>query len=122
MVKKMTFIDLCSGIGGFHYALKNMGFKCVMASDINEECRNNYDLNHKIKPEGDLTKIDIETIPKFDILCAGFPCQPFSKAGGQRGFSDERGNIFFDICKIVERHTPNCRCRGRCCKYFRSIF
>jgi DNA (cytosine-5)-methyltransferase 1 len=104
--KKLKFIDLCCGIGGFHYALKNMGLECVMASDINKECRDNYELNHNIKPEGDLTKIDCKTIPKFDILCAGFPCQPFSKAGEQKGFVDNRGNIFFDICKIIKYHKP----------------
>lgn len=102
----MKFIDLCCGIGGFHYALKNLGHSCVMASDINEDCKTNYELNHKIKPLDDLTKIDIKTIPKFDILCAGFPCQPFSKAGEQKGFVDNRGNIFFDICKIIEYHKP----------------
>jgi DNA (cytosine-5)-methyltransferase 1 len=102
----MKFIDLCCGIGGFHYALKNLGFECVMASDINKECRDNYEVNHKIKPEGDLTEIDIESIPNFDILCAGFPCQPFSKAGEQKGFEDDRGNIFFDICEIIKYHKP----------------
>lgn len=104
--EKMKFIDLCCGIGGFHYALKNMNMECVMASDIDENCRNNYELNHKIKPEGDLTQIDISTIPNFDVLCAGFPCQPFSKAGEQKGFNDNRGNIFFEICKIIEYHKP----------------
>lgn len=104
--QQLKFIDLCCGIGGFHYALQNMGHKCVLASDINEACRENYELNHKIKPHGDLTKINIETIPTFDILCAGFPCQPFSKAGEQKGFTDKRGNIFFDICKIIQHHTP----------------
>jgi DNA (cytosine-5)-methyltransferase 1 len=103
---KLKFIDLCCGIGGFHYALKNIGYECVIACDINEECRKNYEINHKIKPLGDLTKIDINNIPKFDILCAGFPCQPFSKAGEQKGFKDSRGNIFFDICNIIQYHKP----------------
>lgn len=102
----MKFIDLCCGIGGFHYALKNMKYECVLASDIDENAQQNYELNHKIKPHGDLKNIDIENIPCFDILCAGFPCQPFSKAGGQKGFEDSRGNIFFDICKIIEHHKP----------------
>jgi DNA (cytosine-5)-methyltransferase 1 len=102
----MKFIDLCCGIGGFHQALTNIGMECVMACDINKECRDNYEQNYKIKPLGDLTKIDVETIPSFDVLCAGFPCQPFSKAGEQKGFDDERGNIFFDICKIVAHHNP----------------
>ena len=104
--QEIKFIDLCCGIGGFHQALSNMGMKCVLASDIDQECRNNYELNYKIKPEGDLTKLDITKIPKFDVLCAGFPCQPFSKAGLQNGFEDNRGNIFFDICKIIEYHSP----------------
>ena len=104
--KNMKFIDLCCGIGGFHQALNNMEMTCVMASDINKECRENYELNYNIKPEGDLTKIDIKKIPKFDILCAGFPCQPFSKAGHQNGFDDNRGNIFFDICNIIKVHKP----------------
>lgn len=102
----MKFIDLCCGIGGFHQALTNIGMECVMACDINKECRDNYEQNYKIKPLGDLTKINVETIPSFDVLCAGFPCQPFSKAGEQKGFDDERGNIFFDICKIVAYHNP----------------
>lgn len=102
----MKFIDLCCGIGGFHQALKNMGFECVMASDIDKECRSNYTLNYNIEPRGNLTNIDIQSIPKFNILCAGFPCQPFSKAGDQKGFEDNRGNIFFDICKIIQYHKP----------------
>ena len=102
----MTFIDLCCGIGGFHQALKNMGMECVMAADIDQDCRDNYEENYNLKPEGDLTKIDIQKIPNFDILCAGFPCQPFSKAGQQNGFDDDRGNIFFDICKIIKFHNP----------------
>ena len=77
-----------------------------MASDIDESCRNNYYLNYNLKPEGDLTKINITNIPNFDVLCAGFPCQPFSKAGDQKGFEDNRGNIFFEICKIIQYHKP----------------
>ena len=102
----MKFIDLCCGIGGFHQALRNMNMECVLASDIDKECRDNYKKNYKITPKGDLTKIEIKDIPNFDILCAGFPCQPFSKAGQQNGFRDSRGNIFFDICKIIEFHNP----------------
>ena len=102
----LKFIDLCCGIGGFHQALSNMGMTCVMASDIDKNCRDNYEKNYKLKPLGDLTKIDVETIPNFDVLCAGFPCQPFSKAGDQKGFDDNRGNIFFDICKIAKHHRP----------------
>tara|TARA_B100000900_G_C20597004_1_gene723846 strand:- start:2125 stop:3462 length:1338 start_codon:yes stop_codon:yes gene_type:complete len=106
IVKQLTFIDLCCGIGGFHYALSNIGYKCVMACDINKDCRDNYELNHKMKVDGDITQLNIESIPDFDILCSGFPCQPFSKSGHQKGFEDERGNIFFHICKIIKHHKP----------------
>lgn len=102
----LKFIDLFCGIGGFHQALSKIGFECVFASDIDENCRNTYEKNYNIKPEGDITKIAIDKIPKFDILCGGFPCQPFSKAGFQKGFNDFRGNLFFDICKIIEKHKP----------------
>lgn len=102
----MNFIDLFCGIGGFHQALSKLNFNCVFASDIDEKCRNSYKLNYNLTPEGDITKIDIKTIPKFDILCGGFPCQPFSKAGEQLGFDDDRGNLFFNICKIAEHHKP----------------
>jgi DNA (cytosine-5)-methyltransferase 1 len=102
----MKYIDLCCGIGGFHQALSNMGMTCVLASDIDRDCREVYERNYNIKPHGDLKEIKIESIPEFDVLCAGFPCQPFSKAGSQSGFSDDRGNIFFDICKIIHYHKP----------------
>jgi len=102
----MRFIDLCCGIGGFHQALKSLGFECVMASDIDKECRRNYLENYGIEPRGDFTRLDISSIPAFDILCAGFPCQPFSKAGDRKGFNDARGNLFFDICRIIDYHKP----------------
>tara|TARA_Y100000816_G_scaffold289651_1_gene276553 strand:- start:804 stop:3452 length:2649 start_codon:yes stop_codon:yes gene_type:complete len=72
--KDMKFIDLCCGIGGFHQALNNLGMECVLASDIDKECQLNYEENYNLKPEGDLTKINIKEIPNFDVLCAGFPC------------------------------------------------
>jgi len=100
------FIDLFCGIGGFHQALKNLNGQCVFASDIDEACRRIYQKNYNIIPEGDITKIKVENIPSFDVLCGGFPCQPFSKAGFQKGFDDERGNLFFNICDIVKHHNP----------------
>lgn len=103
---KLKFIDLFCGIGGFHQALSKLDFECVMASDIDKTCREVYDKNYKLKPNGDITNLNIKKIPKFDILCGGFPCQPFSKAGNQKGFDDDRGNLFFNICKIVEHHRP----------------
>jgi DNA (cytosine-5)-methyltransferase 1 len=103
---KYTFIDLCCGIGGFHQALSQLDCECVFASDIDINCQKNYELNYNIKPVGDLTKVNIQSIPPFDILCAGFPCQPFSHAGNQKGFDDDRGNIFFKICQIINFHNP----------------
>ena len=103
---KLKFIDLCCGIGGFHQALTNMGMKCVLASDIDDDCKETYKNNYGIDVKGDLKDIIIKDIPKFNVLCAGFPCQPFSKSGHQLGFKDSRGNIFFDICKIVDYHKP----------------
>ncbi len=72
--EKLKFIDLFCGIGGFHQALKNLGFECVFASDIDAKCRKTYELNYNLKPEGDITQVDIKKIPKFDIICGGFPC------------------------------------------------
>lgn len=102
----MKFIDLFCGIGGFHQALSNLGHECVFASDIDQDCRKVYTENYGLEPHGDIEEVDIEEIPSFDILCAGFPCQPFSKAGNQRGFDDRRGNLFYNICDIVEKHKP----------------
>jgi DNA (cytosine-5)-methyltransferase 1 len=103
----MKFIDLFCGIGGFHQALTNIGCKCVFACDIDDKCRETYYKNYGIQPEKDINDINIKKIPKFDILCAGFPCQPFSKAGMQKGFADvDRGNLFFNICEIVKAHKP----------------
>ena len=102
----LKFIDLFCGIGGFHQALKNINGECVFACDIDEKCRAVYEENYHITPESDITTINIEAIPPFDVLCAGFPCQPFSKAGHQKGFDDARGNLFYNICDIVKTHNP----------------
>lgn len=104
--KNLKFIDLFCGIGGFHQALTKIGCECVFASDIDENCKKTYENNYGLKPEGDITKVEINKIPQFDILCGGFPCQPFSKAGFQKGFDDDRGNLFFNICNIVNVHKP----------------
>jgi DNA (cytosine-5)-methyltransferase 1 len=104
---KFTFIDLFAGIGGFHQAMRFLGGKCVMASEINLACVETYKLNYKTKDvRGDIKKIEADSIGKFDVLCAGFPCQPFSKAGLQKGFGDEdRGNLFFNILRILDGHS-----------------
>jgi DNA (cytosine-5)-methyltransferase 1 len=104
--KKIKFIDLFCGIGGFHQALKNIDGECVFACDIDKECRKIYEINYNLKPNSDITKVNISKIPHFDVLCGGFPCQPFSNAGFQKGFDDNRGNLFFNICNIVKYHKP----------------
>lgn len=112
---KLTFIDLFAGIGGFHLALHNVGAECVFASEWDEAARLTYETNFaKISPKlfkngnfaGDITAVDKKNIPDFDILCAGFPCQPFSQAGFKKGFADIRGTLFFDIAEIIRIKQP----------------
>ena len=103
----MKFIDLFAGLGGFHLALQQLGHECVFASEIDNDLRNIYEQNFGYKPDGDIRKIDEKDIPAHDILCAGFPCQPFSKAGYQNGFScPTRGKFFYDIVRILKHHKP----------------
>lgn len=116
----VRFIDLFAGIGGFHLAFHDLGAECVFASEIDQHARKTYETNiKKISPElfesgnfnDDILKIiDPATqVPDFDVLCAGFPCQPFSQAGYKRGFSenlDSRGNMFFRICDIIRAKRP----------------
>lgn len=107
----MKFIDLFAGIGGFHKALHELGHECVFASELDPVLRDTYRLNwgKNINVHGDIRKIvkdNIDIIPEHDILCAGFPCQPFSKAGKQLGRDDERGTLFDEIIKILEARKP----------------
>ncbi|MBC7853018.1 MAG: DNA cytosine methyltransferase [Pirellulaceae bacterium] len=83
----MRFVDLCAGLGGFHIALSRLGHKCVFACEIDPTLQELYKRNFGITATGDLRKILAKEIPSHDILCAGFPCQPFSKAGGQEGLN-----------------------------------
>ena len=79
-----------------------------MACDINEGIRSIYEENYGIKPEGDINNINIDSVPDFDILCAGFPCQPFSIAGKKQGFNDKlKGNLFYKILEFVDKKNPN---------------
>jgi DNA (cytosine-5)-methyltransferase 1 len=106
-MKNLKFIDLFAGLGGFHSALANLGHQCVFASELDEDLRTLYKTNHGLDCKGDITKIDISTIPKHDIICAGFPCQPFSKAGKQNGLNDSvNGNLFDKIMEIAYFHSP----------------
>jgi DNA (cytosine-5)-methyltransferase 1 len=102
----MKFVDLFAGIGGFHIALTRLGHECVFASELSKELRILYKENHGIECHGDITKINIESIPSHDILCAGFPCQTFSKAGKQKGMKEARGKLFDEILKILSSHKP----------------
>jgi len=106
-MKNFKFIDLFCGIGGFHQALSDLGGECVYASDIDADCRKTYEKNYGIHPDGDITKVMESNIPAHDVLCAGFPCQAFSKAGKRLGFADEtKGTLFFDILRILKYHKP----------------
>jgi DNA (cytosine-5)-methyltransferase 1 len=104
---KLTFIDLFAGLGGFHLALEELGHECVFASELSPELQRLYSENFPDTPiNGDITKIPVETIPPHDVLCGGFPCQPFSQAGKRLGFTEVRGNLFGNIMEILEYHKP----------------
>ena len=100
----MEFIDLFCGIGGFHQAIEKEKGRCVLACDVDKDAMAVYEANYGIKVFNDITKLDEKSIPKHDLLCAGFPCQSFSKAGKQNGFSETRGTLFFDIERILKHH------------------
>jgi len=105
--KTFKFIDLFSGIGGFHIAATDNGGECVFSSEIDTEAARTYEANFKIKPHGDITKIASGNIPQHDLLCAGFPCQPFSIIGNRMGFDDMRGTLFFEIARILKDKKPS---------------
>ncbi len=103
------FIDLFAGLGGFHFALRELGHECVFASELRTDLQKLYQINFPgTVIDGDITKINPKDIPAHDILCAGFPCQPFSQAGKREGFQDtkKRGNLFYTICDIIDEHRP----------------
>jgi DNA (cytosine-5)-methyltransferase 1 len=100
------FIDLFCGLGGFRVGLERSGFECVFSSDFDKHIQDTYEENFGERPFGDITKVDPNKIPEFDVLTAGFPCQPFSISGKKRGFEDTRGTLFFDICRILETKLP----------------
>ena len=105
-VVKMKFIDLFSGIGGFHQALTQLGCECVCACDIDKHARKTYENNYNIKPVNDVKDLDPTKMPDFDIICAGFPCQPFSNGGKKKTFDDERGLLFDEIIRIAKVKKP----------------
>ena len=106
------FIDLFAGIGGFHAVMKAFGGECVYAVEIDPQAANVYD--GQLGPPGrygDITQdadddLGIMNVPAHDVLCAGFPCQPFTKSGAQRGMDEARGTLFFNIASIIKAHHP----------------
>lgn len=100
------FIDLFAGIGGIRIAFEEYGGVCVFTSEWDKFAQQTYAENHGEVPAGDITQVDVSDIPKFDLLLAGFPCQPFSHAGLKKGFEDTRGTLFFDIARIAKHHRP----------------
>ncbi len=105
--EQITFADLFSGLGGFHLAAAELGAKCVFASEINAELRDLYAENFDIRPVGDIRLINCDDVPKHELLCAGFPCSPFSKAGSQLGLEDTaQGQLFYNIIEILKVHKP----------------
>lgn len=105
---KFKFIDLFAGIGGFRLAMQNLDGKCVFTSEWDKDAKRTYKANFGERPFGDITKEETKAfIPdKFDLLCAGFPCQAFSIAGKRGGFEDTRGTLFFDVAEIIKRKQP----------------
>ena len=111
----IKFIDLFAGIGGIKIGFENVGFQCVFSNDFDKNCKKVFDFNFlkssgesKKMVFGDISQISTKQIPEFNILCGGFPCQPFSVAGNRQGFDDEkgRGNLFFDIIRILKEKKP----------------
>jgi len=104
-----TFVELFAGVGGFRVGLEAVGGRCVFSSEIDQEAVATYKLNHGDSGElyGDITELEVEDLPPHDLLCAGWPCQPFSRAGFQAGFEDiDRGHLFFEIIRCVQAARP----------------
>jgi DNA (cytosine-5)-methyltransferase 1 len=104
--RSFHFIDLFAGIGGIRLGFESVGGQCVFSSEWDELAQKTYQVNFGDKPFGDITKIETSQIPNHDILLAGFPCQPFSIIGKQKGFADTRGTLFFEIERILRDKRP----------------
>ena len=106
-MNKLVMIDLCAWTGAFSHVFNEYGVKCVFANDYNDDSEKIFNLNHDIKlTNTDLNKYKISKIPKHDILCQGFSCQPYSIAGKLKGLEDERSEVFFTAIKILKKHKP----------------
>lgn len=107
MPKTYKFLDLFSGIGGIRLGMeRTKRFKCVRSCEINKQACRTYEENFGEDPYGDVTKIESDALPNFDVICGGFPCQAFSHAGHRRGFSDTRGTLFFEIARLMRDRKP----------------
>lgn len=107
MTEPLRFIDLFSGLGGFHHALRKIGLECVFASEIRPDLAELYEKNHGLRPSGDIRDLSPSQIPKHDVLCAGFPCQPFSKAGEQKGLDcTDNGDLIDNVIAILRHRKP----------------
>ena len=108
--KEFTTVDFCAGIGGIRIGFENAGFKTIFSNDYEQKCKETYDLNfsNALLTLKNITEINEKSLPDFDLLLAGFPCQAFSVAGYRQGFRDEkgRGNHFFDLARIIEYKNP----------------
>lgn len=103
---KFRYIDLFAGIGGIRIPFQELGGKCVFTSEWDAFAQKTYQINFGEIPQGDITQVNENDIPDFEILLGGFPCQPFSQAGLHKGFSDTRGTLFFDIERIIAAKRP----------------
>jgi len=103
---EFTFIDIFAGIGGFRIPMQKLGGKCVFSSEFNYHAQRAYELNFGEVPFGDITTMNIDVVPNHDILCAGFPCQPFSISGKMKGFEDTRGTLIYHVFEIIAKHKP----------------
>ncbi len=107
MDRPLRFIDLFAGLGGFHLALKKLGHQCVFACEVDQDLAALYEENFRLRPLGDIRTLDVRSVPAHDVLCAGFPCQPFSKAGGQQGFEcPQWGDLIDYVIRILSVHKP----------------
>jgi len=103
---EFTFIDLFAGIGGFRIPMQELKGKCVFTSEFNYQAQRTYEHNFGEVPFGDITKLDLNIVPKHDVLTAGFPCQPFSISGKMKGFEDTRGTLIYNVFQIIEKRQP----------------
>jgi DNA (cytosine-5)-methyltransferase 1 len=105
---KFKFIDLFAGIGGMRIAFEKAGGECVFSSEWDRFAKQTYECNFGEVPFGDITQIEERDIPKFDIVTAGFPCQPFSSIGKRQGFEHKtQGTLFYDVARIIAHHKPS---------------